>query len=378
LPAYVLTHEQIRTALGMADIAVGAGSPLSALPESSRILQPSDAAFQKMAEGHLFEGEDASWRVNTLVKAVLFACAQPEEVLSLRVLGPQQNGFYVCRRGPLLTECTVSGPGLVKLAFPLTRSSIILMLTSALSGDRPEPEPVGFRFQGRADDAFVLSLLLNRAREDAEGVAAAQIADTVASAVENPALTLPFVLVAGAEPLLALANSRDAVEASVGRLLMAGQARNDGGRLLPSKAALEALADPPVAGFAVSRTLVGPDGPASQALEVARCGERNIVFRSLRHAGQQPLFEWSEVSRRQLRTLVAATVMDEKELAAMTSTPAQPSAAVDSISAQPPMPSQPEPVGAAAVDAAFCPNCGSPAKPGQRFCRDCGTRLIED
>jgi hypothetical protein len=79
-----------------------------------------------------------------------------------------------------------------------------------------------------------------------------------------------------------------------------------------------------------------------------------------------------------LRTLVAATVMDEKELAAMTSTPTQPSAQTDSIPAQPPMPSRPEPIAAAAADTAFCANCGTPAKPGQRFCRNCGTRLIED
>jgi len=370
LPAYLLTHEQIQTALGMAGINVGAGSPLSALPEASRVLQPSDAAFQKMAEGHLLEGEDGSWRVNTLAKAVLFTCAQPEEVISLRITGPQQSGFNACRRGPLLTECTVGGPGLVKIAFPLTRSSIILMLTSALSGDRPEPPPVGFRFQGRAEDAFVLSLLLNQARENPEGLAAGQVADTIASAVENPALTLPFVLVAGAEPLLAIARSRDAADAAVGRLVMAGQARNEGGRLLPSSAALEALASPPVAGFAVSRTLVGPNGPASHALEVARCGERNIVFRSLRHGGEQPLFEWSEVSRRQLRTLVAATVMDEKELTAMASTPPEPPAAT----ASPP----PEPAVATAIDSAFCANCGAQTKPGQRFCRNCGARLIED
>ena len=360
MPAYVLTHEQIRTALAIAGIEVGAASPLAALPESSRVLQPSDAAFQKMANGHLMEtADDGSWRVNTLIKAVLFTCAQPEEVLALRVMGPQQTGFYVCRRGPLLSECTVAAPGLVKLAFPLTRSSIVLMLTSALSGDRPEPEPTGFRFQGRAGDAFVLSLLLNEARMNPEGIAAGEIAAGVAVAVENPALTLPFVLVAGAEPLLALARSRDAVEAAVGRLVMAGHARNEAGWLLPSAAALEALNSPPVAGFSVSRTLVGPDGAASQALEVARCGERNIVFRTLHHGGEQPLFEWSEVSRQQLRALVAATVMDEKELAAMAS----------------PTP-QPPPV-ATAIETTVCASCGTQAKPGQRFCRNCGARLVE-
>jgi zinc-ribbon domain len=369
LPAYVLTHEQMRTALNMAGIDVGPGSPLAALPKASRFVQPPDGAFQKMADGHLLENQDGSWRVNTLVRAVLLACAQPEEVLALRVTS-QLSGFSVCRRGPLLTECTVGGPGLVKLSFPLTRSSITLMLTGALSGERPEAEPTGFRFQGRIDDAFVLSLLLNQARENSEGIAAGEIGGRVASAVENPALTLPFVLVASAEPLLALAGSQDAVEAAVGRLVMARHVRNDGGWLRPSSVALEALSSPPVAGFSVSRTLVGPDGPASQALEVARCGERNIVFRSLRHAGEQPLFEWSEMTRRQLRALVAATVMDERELGAMASAVPGPSESIASPS--------PEPAVAAALGGAFCMNCGTQGKPGQRFCRNCGTRLAED
>ena len=377
MPAYVLTHEQVLTALGMAGIAVTTGSPLAALPEASRALGPPDAAFQKMADGHLVEADDdGSWRVNTLVKAVLFTCAQPEEVLALRVMGQQPGGFSVCRRGPLLSECTVTGPGLVKLSFPLTRSSIVLMLTSALSGDRPELEPTGFRFQGRADDAFVLSLLLSEARADPQGIAAGQVADRVAAAVENPALTLPFVLVAGAEPLLALARSRDAVEAAVGRLAIAGQTRNEGGWLRPSTVAMEALNSPPVAGFTVSRTLVGPDGPASQALEVARCGERNIVFRSLHHAGEQPLFEWSEVSRQQLRVLVAATVMDERELTAMTTPQPQPEAppAPEPVAAPAPAPAvAPSPT----VDSVFCANCSYEARPGQRFCRSCGARLVE-
>jgi hypothetical protein len=367
LPAYLLTHEQIQTALGMAGIEVGPGSPLAALPEASRVLQPTDAAFQKMADGHLLEAQDGSWRVNTLAKAVLFTCAQPEEVLALRVMGPEREGFSICRRGPLVSECTVGGPGLVKLAFPLTKSAIILMLTSALSGDRPEPPPTGFRFQGQAEDAFVLSLLLNEVRANAEGLPAEQMADAVAKAVENPSLTLPFVLVAGAEPLLALARSRDAVDAAVGRLALRGHVRNEGGRLVPSRAALEALKSPPVAGFAVSRTLVGPDGPASHTLEVARSGERNIVFRLLRHEGEQPLFEWCEVTKPQLRALVAAVLMDEKELGAA-GTAAAAETETETASDPTTQPAEVE---------ATCPKCGADVRPGQRFCRACGQRLTE-
>lgn len=350
MPAYLLTHQQIQTVLGMAGIEVKAGSPLTILPQAPRLLEPGEAAFQKMADGHLLESQNGNWRVNILAKAVLLACAQPEEVISLRVTGGEGQGFSACRRGPMVSECTVGGPALVKLAFPLSRSAVMLMVTSGLSSDRPEPATTGFRFQGRAEDAFVLSLILAEARSGSGGPAVAELTETVAKAVENPSLTLPFVLVAGAEPLLGLARSPDAVEASVGRLAIAGHVRNEGGRLAPSEATWEALGGPPVAGFAVSRTLVGPDGPASHTLQAVRCGERNIVFRLLRHEGERPLFEWSEVARPQLRSLVAATLMDEKVLELAT---------------------------AEAPLEMSCPNCGARTRPGQRFCRSCGQNLME-
>lgn len=350
MPAYLLTHQQIRTALGMAGIEIGPGSPLAVLPEASRPLEPGEAAFQKMADGHLLEAANGKWRVNTLAKAVLLACAKPEEVITLHATGGEGQGFSSCRRGPLVTECTVGGPALIKLSFPLTRSSVTLMLTSALSSDRPEPPSTGFRFQGRAEDAFVLSIILSEARSGGRGPTVDGLAQTVAKAVENPSLTLPFVLVAGAEPLLGLARSRDAVEAAAGRLAFAGHVGIEGGRLEPSQTALQALGGPPVAGFAISRTLVGPEGPASQTLQVVRSGERSIVFRVLRHEGERPLFEWLEVTKTQLRALVAATLMDENELK------------LASVQAPP---------------GRFCPNCGSRTHKGQRFCRACGQNLEE-
>jgi hypothetical protein len=124
---------------------------------------------------------------------------------------------------------------------------------------------------------------------------------------------------------------------------------------VPSGAALEALKSPPVAGFTVSRTLVGPDGPTSHTLEVARSGERNIVFRLLRHERAEPLFEWCEVTKPQLRALVAAVLMDERELKAATA----------------------EAATAEAPPAMFCSNCGAETRAGQRFCRACGQRLTE-
>jgi len=354
LPAYLLTHQQIQTALGMAGIEVKPGSPLALLPQAERLLEPAEAAFQKMADGHLLEAQNGNWRVNILAKAVLLACAQPEEVISLLVTGGEGQGFSTCRRGPMVSECTVGGPALVKISFPITRSAVILMLTSALSGERPEVPTTGFRFQGRAEDAFVLSIILREARSAGVGLAVDQVAEVVAESVKNPSLTLPFALTAGSEPLLGLARSRDAVDASVGRLVIAGHIWNEGGRLVPSAQAWEALGGPPAAGFAIRRTLVSDDGPASQTLQVVRSGERNIVFRVLRHQGESPLFEWSEVTKAELRAFVAATLMDEQQLKMAT--------------------------GGAAAEAPpelSCPNCGTSARAGQRFCRSCGQKLTE-
>jgi hypothetical protein len=334
----------------MAGIEVKPGSPLALLPQSERLLEPGEAAFQKMADGHLLEAQNGSWRVNIMAKAVLLACAQPQEVISLIVTVGEGQGFSTCRRGPMVSECTVGRPALVKISFPVTRSAVILMLTSALSGERPEAPTTGFRFQGRAEDAFILSIILREARSGGGGPAVAQVAEVVAESVKNPSLTLPFALTAGSEPLLGLARSRDAVDASLGRLAIAGHVRNKGSRLVPSAPAWEALGAPPTAGFAIRRTLVGDDGPASQTLQVVRSGEHNIVFRVLRHQDEQPLFEWTEVTRAQLRSLVAATLMDEERLKA---------------------------AAAEAPPGISCPNCGAAARPGQRFCRSCGQKLME-
>ena len=350
MPAYLLTHQQIQTALGMAALEVGSGSPLAVLPQAARHLEPGDVAFQKMADGHLLEAQDGEWRVNTLAKAVLLTCARPEEVITLRVTGGEGQGFSICRRGPLVSECTVGGPALVKLSFPLTRSAVILTLISALSSERPEPPSTGFRFRGRVADAFVLSVVLNETRSGTGGPPVERLAGIVAAAVEKPIYTLPFVLVAGAEPLLGLARSPDAVDAAVGRLAIAGHVRNEGGRLVPSDASQTALAGPPNAGFSISRTVVRPEGPAAQTLQVVRSGDRNIVFRLLQHADEYPLLEWLEVSKLQLRALVTAALMDEKEL---------------KLAAVEPLPGR------------FCPNCGVRTREGQRFCRSCGQNLEE-
>jgi hypothetical protein len=225
----------------MAGLEVGSGSPLAILPQAARRLEPGDVAFQKMADGHLLEAQDGEWRVNTLAKAVLLTCARPEEVITIRVTGGEGQGFSICRRGPLVSECTVGGPALVKLSFPLTRSAVMLALVSALSSERPEPPSTGFRFRGRVENAFALSVVLNETRSGTGGPPVERLAGIVAAAVEKPVYTLPFVLVAGAEPLLGLARSRDAVDAALGRLAIAGHVRNEGGRLVPSESAQRVL-----------------------------------------------------------------------------------------------------------------------------------------
>lgn len=355
MPAYLFNHQQVRTALSIAGIGIGAGSPLARLPEAEP-LQPGEPSFQKLADAHFLEPGDGRWRVNTLAVAALLACAQPHEVIAVGATGGDGSGFAACRRGPLVAECTIGGGGLVKLSFPLTRSAIQLMVVSALSSDRPEAPSTGFRFQGAVPDAFILAVALREARTDAGGIAAESVGDVVAKAADDPNMTLPFVLAGGAEPLLALARSSEAVAPPVTRLLAAGHLRRDGDKLVPSAAAVEALSGPPLAGFVVSRTVVTEGKAASQTLQAIRVGERTIVYRRLRRDGE-PLLEWSEVTRAQLRSLVAAMLMDERELRAIVG-------------------AEQAPVPVASVGPT-CPGCGTEYAPGQRFCRQCGRRLAE-
>jgi hypothetical protein len=64
--------------------------------------------------------------------------------------------------------------------------------------------------------------------------------------------------------------------------------------------------------------------------------------------------------------------MDERELTAMLSPQPEPA-----VTPEPEPAPEPAMASSPAVESIFCTNCGYEARPGQRFCRSCGARLIE-
>jgi hypothetical protein len=232
--------------------------------------------------------------------------------------GEPDAAFTVCRRGPLYTECTVLADGRVKLSFPLSRSQVQLAMTSALSGDRPEPPPLGFAFRGSPADAFVLRVLLDGARRG--GLAPAAVPGAVAAALDDPVRLLAFAGLAGTSDLHAMIDQEGALAAVLARLETAGHVRLEGGRVLPSPAALAVLGAPVLATLTVGRRLVQDSTVRQSELVAYRCGDRLLLLRAVAERGA-PIVELTEVTRQQLRCHIGAFLLDDRPLATAPAAP---------------------------------------------------------
>ena len=379
MPCYIFDCQQIRAALQLLDLErVADGSPLTRWAETDRRLHPDDPRFQYLLDQRLIEPRGDGWRVNKLFAGALLAAAHPNEIIRVAVDDPQHPGFVLVRRGPLWCECTVGHGGATKLSFPLTRSTVILTLMGALSGDAPEAEPTGFHFVGPAGDAFVLSTAARLWRECPMDMSLEQFRIQVMDAAAAPAFVGPFAAVAGPEPIARLAKSVAEVEKAVSKLAAAGHLEIRDSRLRPSIAAQAALGDFPRARFSVTRTVVGPDGPRSHTLAVIKTGDRKLVFRLCSTANGLPRFEWTEMNRRQIRSIIAAMLVPEELLAqASAPTPAAepappPRLPEPRLAQERPLDPTPKP-----TRALTCASCGAPLQPKHRFCPRCGAAVQE-
>lgn len=367
MPGFVFTADQIATLIEISGLGEPiVGSPLFPQPPTAQPLHPNHPAFEKLIEIHAVEAAGDGWRVNLLVGAALRASLEPHEVISLGIgEQPRPRGFAVVRREDFLAECTVDGYGNTKLYFPLSRSQLMLLIGDALTSAKPEPEPTGFRFVGPAEDAFVFAAAMRELRELPVPLTAESLVDTVQRTAGTPEYFLPFATTSGVEQIEALATSRPLIHAALERLLGEGHLHVIDGALEPSAAAAAMLGDYPDNAFAVSRAVIGDDGPKTQSLTVSRVGGRTLVFRMRYPADGPALFEWAEVDRAQLRTLVTALLMTEEQF--RLSTTGAPSAETTS-----------GPVAGQAIPTRtinYCPACGSPVSEGFRFCAGCGTEL---
>lgn len=316
MPGFILNSRQIRKVIDMIGLGEPVeGSPLQFLPQSKVPLHPDDPAFTELTDKHILElDEEDGWRVNKFFAVALKACVSPEEVISVGISQQGQPGICVARLGPLWCECTVSRDW-TKFYFPLTRSMVIFALTQALSGDAPEQESTGFHFVGSAEDAFVMATVMRELREYPVSLSIDTLRHAVARAATVPGFSAPFTVFAGPDAIERLAKSPVAVEAAIKRLAAEGHLQVVDGNVEPSAAASAALGDDPVASFGVQRTEIGEKGPASQSMLVIRAGGRNLVFRTSYAGEKSPRFEWIEMNRQQLRSMVTATLLPAEDLA---------------------------------------------------------------
>lgn len=310
MPGQLLDAQQMRTLLTLAGIArISPASPLAAGPSDVSCLHAKDPRFEWLCENHLLEPSGDGWRVNALLGAAMLAAAHPDEII--RVAVNDSRGFALVRRGPLWCECTVTSDGRTKLQFPLTRSSAILVLVSALSGDTFEPEPSGFHFVGSAEEAFALSTAARVFREWPVELPLVQLRVEIRRAAGAPGFAGAFCAVAGPDALSGLAGSDARVEKVIGRLAEGGYLELRDGRTQPSPAVLTALGGDPRGRFSITRTVATPAGQLSAGLLVIRAGQRKLVFRLRQRPGEAPLFEWAEMNRQQIRGLVAGMLLPD-------------------------------------------------------------------
>ena len=315
MPGFLFTSDQVATLIDIGGLdGPVPGSPLYPQPREARALHPNHPAFTKLVEMHALEEKDDGWRVNVLLGAALRASLDPHEVISVGTgQQPRPRGFSVVRRDGFLAECTSDGDGNAKFYFPLSRSQLMLLIGDALTSNRPEPEPTGFRFVGPAEDAFVFAAAMRELRELPEPLTVERLKATVQLTAGIPSFAAPFATTSGVAAIEALATSDQSIDAALKRLLKGEHLHLVEGAIEPSSAASNMLGEYPERSFAVSRAVIGPGAPKTQTLTVSRVGGRTLVFWIRRPADGPPLFEWAEVNRKQLRTLVTAMLMTEEQ-----------------------------------------------------------------
>jgi hypothetical protein len=355
MPRVLLNDWHVSTLLSMAGVGpIGEGSPLRSLHSYPRPIAPGEPDWGYLVDKRLVVDDGDGWRVNSVVAGVLRACATPDEVVHVGVGDEENPGFSVVRRGELVAECTIARAGTTKLYFPLTRSDVILSMISALSGDDDPgaPKPSGFHFVGRAEDAFVLGAALRELRSDTlPFTTVAGLKQAVARYALEPKLTIGFTVIGHGDAMEGLATSPRKVDAAIKRLVAEGHLKLVRDKLKVSAPAEAALTKWPTGIFALNHVEVAGGVAKSKVMQAMRVGGRTLVFRPRLRPGHTPEFEWSEVTKRELRALVAGMLLRDEELEAFLGAKRVPAGAAKKAAAARPAPRR-APAPAAVVAAA--------------------------
>ena len=357
MPGFMLNNRQIRSLVGMAGIREPVpGSPLQLLSKEERPLIPLEPAFTSLVNEHILEPENGRWRVNKLFALALETCVRPEEVIELSTVIKPYFAFSIARRQAFWSECSRNIEGITKFYFPLSRNMVLLLLTDALTSQAPEPDQCGFHFLGSVEEAFVLSTVMHKIREYPVELAVSDLVNSVAREASMPQFTASFISMAGEKSLDRLAKSSEAISAVIGKLGVNGYLSLSDGKVKPSPAVETALKSPPQSGFVISHSEISETAIQSQSLLVLNAGGRKLVFRLRSSRGETPLFEWVEMSRQQIRLLIAGLLLPTVVLNRVN---------LDAKNTgSPPTPSP-----------AFCFTCGAKLKSGAAFCGQCGSPI---
>ncbi|MBN1369593.1 MAG: zinc ribbon domain-containing protein [Dehalococcoidaceae bacterium] len=362
----MLNNRQLHALLHLAGIGKPlAGSPLWLLPEPQKLM-PDDPAFGYLIDRCLIEKAAGGYRVNKMFAAALLTCAKPEEVLSIGIDDKHHPGFALARRTNLWCECSINGDGTTKIFFPLSRSTLVMVLTDALTGSSSDEGYIGFTFRGSAAEAFVLGAVMRELREYPRRLKLAEVKRAVSSAALNPAYAAPFTSVTGPQEIELLARDPAAIDRALETLIDAGHLARDNGGIHPTEITAEVLGKNPEAGFALSRTLISENGPKTSRMLAIKAGPHRLVFRIANPMGSQLVYEWLEVDRMRLRLLVAAMIMPESVASELNM----------ELSLEEAQPFVPHPT-PTAPGPSFCSRCGAGLKDNARFCSRCGAKITK-
>lgn len=329
----LLNKYQMRTLLDMTGLTPAAWSPLAVLPAVPRGTAPGEPDFDDLvARGFVVADGPYAWRPNRVGTGWLAAACEPEEIIGVKPDHSRIPGFAIVRRGALVCECTVEArTGDTKLVFPISRSAVILRFIQSLTKRDDEPTPA-FSADLSRDESFLLAVLARLEVTEVDGLTLNRLYDAARADLDDP-VAMSALAAGGILPDLTSASDLGPVLAGLER---AGVVHRAGTKVALVEAA-RLLTEPARAAFTITRVEVHDGVPRRDGLFVSRHGDRTLVLRATNDV--DPHVVWTEVTRAQLRALIAAFLLPRDELAAWV---AQQDAA-------------PEPAAGVAAAAAFAP-----------------------
>jgi len=310
MASLLLNKYQMRTLLEMTRLTAAPWSPLIALPEVARGCAPGEPDFDDLVEKGLVVADGAyAWRANRIATAALTAACAPEELIGVKPNHSRIPGFTILRRRDLVMECTVDArTGDTKLVFPISRNAVLLRFIESLTNRADEPEPT-FSVDLDRNESFLLSVAARLAATEVGEVTIDRLYETARGDLDDPRSLAPLAA-AGILPDLDVASDLGPALAGLER---AGVLTRDRTTVRLSEGA-RVLTEPVRAAFTITRVEVHDGVPRRDGMFVTRHGNRTLVLRTT--SGDDPHVVWSEVTRPQLRALIAAFVLPRDALAA--------------------------------------------------------------